>query len=114
MFVIVSFLYECKPGDWWYNSDGIPFVRAFSLFSHQIMFKKKKKKKNLIKFFKSDLIWKHMKIEWEGTIVEGQFVFSSNGYDSPYFGIMLQWQFRGGIDEANKLEEWMGIKIPKK
>jgi hypothetical protein len=55
-----------------------------------------------------------MKIEWEGTIVEGQFVFSSNGYDSPYFGIMLQWQFRGGIDEANKLEEWMGIKIPKK
>jgi hypothetical protein len=50
--------------------------------------------------------------KWAGTIVEGQFVFSSNRYDSPYSGIMFELVL-GGIDEANKLEEWMGIKIQK-
>lgn len=44
--------------------------------------------------------------------MEGQFVFSSNRYDSPYSGIMFELVL-GGIDEANKLEEWMGIKIQK-
>ena len=32
--------------------------------------------------------------KWAGTIVEGQFVFSSNRYDSPYSGIMFELKFK--------------------
>jgi hypothetical protein len=29
---LLLFLYECRPSDWWYNSDGIPFARACLVF----------------------------------------------------------------------------------